>query len=158
MKAKLTVPERPAIVHLLAILDVLVLLLIFFVLITNVAREAGVAVVNLPESENRLRQYGPKVVVTARGGAVPSIYVGLKRIQLEDLEETLKASAEDAGAETVLLLADRMLPVAVERRIIEVGRRLQLNVMLVGSWNSVEPFPEAPAPVLVPDPETNEKD
>lgn len=157
MKAKLTLPERPAIVHLLAVLDVLVLLLVFFVLITNVEREAGVSVVSLPESNFRLPHYGPRVVVTARSGPIPMIYVGLKRVALEELEEELKRSAEEAGAETVLLLADRMLPVAVERQIIEVGRKLGLTVMLVGSRRGEEsPEPAARDVDVPPTPEPNE--
>lgn len=154
MKAALTVPERPTIMHLLAVVDVLVLLLVFFVLITNVARETGVSVVSLPEGDYRLRQYGPKVVVTARGGAVPTIYVGLKRVPLDDLEDALRQAAEESGAETVLLLADRMLPVAVERRIIEVGRKLELSVMLVGSQSSDAPLNQPqPAPPGPPGPD-----
>ena len=141
MKAQLTVPERPAVVHLLAILDVLVLLLVFFVVITNVAREAGVSVVSLPGSEFRLRQYGPKVVVTARGGAVPSVYVNLKRVQMEGFDEALQAAVNENGAETMLLLADKMLPVAMERRIIEVGLQQELNVMLVGSRSVGDELP-----------------
>ncbi len=101
-----------------------------------------------------MRQYGPKIVVTARGGAVPAIYVGLQRVTLAELEESLATAAETARAETVLLLADRMLPVAVERKIIEVGCKLNLNVMLVGSRNA-DDLPEAPPrPPLVPDPES----
>lgn len=153
MKAELTLPERPAVVHLLAVLDVLVLLLVFFVLVSNVARESGVAVINLPESEYRLRQFGPKVVVTARGGAFPSISVGLKRVKMEGLEAALKSAAAEAGAETVLLVADQMLPVDVERRIIDVGLKLDLNVMLVASRDhEADDEDEQPKPVI-PDPE-----
>lgn len=157
MRAALTLPERPVVVHLLAVLDVLVLLLVFFVLITSVAQETGVSVVDLPAGEFRLRNYGPKVVVTARGGAIPAVYVGLQRVALDDLESVLQASANEVGAETLLLLADKMLPVAVERRIIETGRRLGLNVMLVGQREAGEPIQPAPEPAPVATPEDDDE-
>ena len=62
-------------------------------------------------------------------------------------------AAAEAGAETVLLVADQMLPVDVERRIIEVGLKLDLNVMLVASRDSeTDDENEQPKPVI-PDPE-----
>ena len=159
MKAELTVPERPAAVHLLVVLDVLVLLLVFFTLLTNVSQEAGISV-HLPESSYRLRSYGKPIVVTARGGAVPVVYVGSERVPIEDLDAALMKSAEETGAETIFVHADEMLPVAVERRIIEAGLELGLNVALPGRQgagdmqNNAAAAEDGPAP---PEPETDAK-
>lgn len=131
MKAELTLPERPAAVHLLVVLDVLVLLLVFFALLTSIAQEAGISV-RLPESSYRLRSYGRPIVVTARGGMVPAIYVEQERVEFEGLEAALVKRAEESGAETMFVHADEMLPVAVERKIIEIGLALGLNVALPG--------------------------
>ena len=157
MKAELTLPERPAIVHLLAVLDGLVLLLVFFVLITNVARESGVSAVRPAPSEFRLQQYGPKIVVTAQGGAIPILHVGLERVQMKDLEAVLTRSTEQAGAETVLLVSDQMLSVGVERKISEVALKLGLNVMLVGSRSNGDVVEETSPDRLAPPPIPDEK-
>jgi biopolymer transport protein ExbD len=152
MKAELTLPDRPAIVHLLAVLDVLVLLLVFFVLITHVAREAGVSAVRMSPSEYRLPDDGATVVVTAQGGASPILHVGLERVQMKDFSEVLKRTAEQTKAETVLLMSDELLPVGIERQISEVGLKLGLNVMLVGSRRNDLPVEEEPADPFAPPP------
>jgi biopolymer transport protein ExbD len=131
MKAELTLPERPAAVHLLAVLDILVLLLVFFVLLTSISQEAGISV-RLPESSYRLRSYGQPIVVTARGGPVPAIYVGQERIEMEDLEAALIASAERSGTDTMFLYADEMLPHGIGARIVETGLGIDLNVAQAG--------------------------
>ena len=143
MKAELTLPERPAAVHLLAVLDILVLLLVFFVLLTSVSQEAGISV-RMPESSYRLRSYGEPIVVTARGGPVPAIYVGHERVEMEDLEAALIASAERSGADTMFLYADEMLPHGIGARIVETGLGIDLNVAQAGRQiGEAEPRDEA---------------
>jgi len=131
MKAELTLPERPAAVHLLAVLDVLVLVVVFFVLLTSVTQEAGVSV-GLAETGYRLESYRKPIVVTARGGPRPVVYVGQDRVLLEDLSEELRKVVEATGAESMFLRADEMLPVGVEREVVEAGLRQGLKVALVG--------------------------
>lgn len=143
MKAELTLPERPATVHLLAVLDVLVLMLVFFVLLTSVTQEAGVSV-GLPETEYRLKSYGRPVVVTARGGSRPVVYIGQQRTTMEELDEVLRKSVEASGAESMLLNADELLPVGVERALIEAGLRQGLNVALIGRQREEDTRPGNP--------------
>ena len=150
MNVELSLPERPAAVHLLAVLDILVLLLVFFVLITSITQEAGVSV-GLAESGYRLRSYGKPVVVTARGGIRPVVYVGQNRVDLDDLAVALRAEADSSGAESMFLRADEMLPVAIERRIIEVGLSEGLNVALVGRQVDQEENPAKEAEQAAPD-------
>lgn len=137
MKAELTLPERPATVHLLAVLDVLVLMLVFFVLLTSVTQEAGVSV-GLAETGYRLKSYGKPIVVTARGGARPVVYVGQQRVTMEALDEELEKAVEASGAESMFLRADELLPVGVERAVIEAGLRQGLTVALVGRQQDEE--------------------
>ena len=42
MRAQLTLPEKPSALYLLAVLDIIAVLLIFFALIPAVAEQAGV--------------------------------------------------------------------------------------------------------------------
>ena len=44
MRAQLTLPEKPSALYLLAVLDIIAVLLIFFALIPAVAEQAGVPV------------------------------------------------------------------------------------------------------------------
>lgn len=157
MKAELTLPERPAIVHLLAVLDVLVLLLVFFMLITNVAREAGVSAVELSPTQFRLPHYGSKVVVTAKGGAVPVLHVGLQRVQMDELEGALQRAVDESGAEAILLMSDRMLPVGVEWKIREAAMKLDMDVLLVGQRAGEEVREESSPDPLAPPPLPDEK-
>ena len=79
MKPKLTLPERPSALYLLAVFDLLVLLLIFFVLVASVAQQAGVAA-DLPKSGFRLGGYAKKIAVTVKTGPQPILFVGMRRV------------------------------------------------------------------------------
>lgn len=131
MKAELTLPERPATVHLLVVLDVLVLMLVFFVLVTSVTQEAGVSV-NLAETGFRLKNYEKPIVVTARGGVHPVVYVGTRSVTLDELPAALAKAAADTGTESMFLRADERLSVGIERQIVEAGLTQGLDVALIG--------------------------
>lgn len=158
MKAELTLPERPAAVHLLAVLDILVLLLVFFVLLTSLAQEAGVTV-RPPVSSFRLKSYGERIVVTVRmGGAEPIVYVGPQRFSFGDFEGALVAAAEEKDVETMFLNADETLPYGVAREIQEIGLGLGLNVVLIGRPGGEEAASEDQAGSANPaSPGTDEK-
>lgn len=132
MKAELTLPERPATVHLLAVLDVLVLMLVFFVLLTSITQEAGVSV-GLAETGFRLKNYEEPIVVTARGAVHPVLYVNTQSVSLEGFPEALRKAVEETGSESMFVRADERLPVGIERQIIEAGLKQGLDVALVGS-------------------------
>ena len=112
----------------------------------------------LPESSYRLRSYGKPIVVTARGGPVPAIYVGQERVEMEELEAALIAAAERSGADTMFLYADEMLPHGIGARIVETGLGIDLNVAQAGRQHGDDEPRDATAGSDAPPtaPETNE--
>ncbi|NNC89434.1 MAG: hypothetical protein HKN82_13330 [Akkermansiaceae bacterium] len=129
--AELTLPERPSALHLLAVLDVLVLMLVLFLLVTSVSQEAGFPV-DLAESQFRLGNVGKPVLVTARGGAHPVISVGRERGSMADLEANLEAARVETGADSVLIEADKHITLEVWMGILNSCHKLGMRPMVVG--------------------------
>ncbi|GEM_PF-1200150 len=154
MKERLTLPERAGVIHLLPGLDLLVLLLVILVLVTNVAQQAGIGI-SAPGSVFRLRGYGPRIAVTAKGDIHPSIFVGVKRVALDELGEELEARRNETGAELVVINADRNLPHGVVWRMQEEALARNFKVALGASEADDEPAAPGKA-VPVPEPEKAE--
>lgn len=138
-RARLTLPDGPAALFFVAVLDILVVILVFFVLVTSVAQEAGFAV-ELPESGLRLSRLSDSVVVTAKGGSEPVVFVGRRRVGLDQLGEHL----QNAPSNTVLLKADKQLPLETWMRIVDACQQQELRVIVLGEAPGGDT--ETPAP------------
>ena len=117
MKASLTLPERPSALYLVAVLDVLVVLLVFFTLIPVVAQQSGMQV-ELVEMSSRLSSLdlGKSVALTIKPGYrdnPPQYYLNARRIAYEDLKDALEEAREEAGVRTVIVSADKRLQLSV---------------------------------------------
>lgn len=108
MKVELSLPERPSALFLVAVVDLLVVLLIFFTLIPVVAQQAGVVMdfAELPSRAPTVHS-ARKTTVTITGGAHPAIYVGGQKVELEELRAELIRQREASGLEWVYVLPDK---------------------------------------------------
>lgn len=109
MKLELTLPEKPGVLHGLALIDLLALVMLFPLLTTSLAPQAG-AEVELPETNFRLQRVSNPIVVSITGGGDPQYWVGKDRVEREDLMDAVKLRAEgwkSGGAAAVLLKVDK---------------------------------------------------
>lgn len=137
MKAELSLPERPSVLYLVAVVDVLAVLLVFFALIPVVAQQAGI-VLEPAEIKSRLPTMAGKVTLTVRSGPQPMIRLGMKKVTLEELPEALRKAKESAGIEAVVFIPDKNVNFEMLGEIGEIILDAELDVLLGGAF-PVEP-------------------
>lgn len=121
MKARLSLPERPSALFLLAVLDILVVLLIFFALIPVVAQQAGYGVQTATATTVRPQTDPSKtVVLTVRANPRPVFRLDQEAVQLEDLGDRLEELKEEKGIETVLAMLDTRLENGLFVEVMEI--------------------------------------
>lgn len=90
MKLESTVLRRSGFLHVAPILDVVLLLLIFFLLGSSFTLQSGIGVA-LPESSAILRPMSRAHVLSVSAGVPPSIYLNEELVSLADLPARLEA-------------------------------------------------------------------
>lgn len=138
MKPELSLPERPSALYLLAVLDLLVLLLVFFSLVPSVAQQAGV-VIDRFETTSRPSDLDPAKVtsLTLVPGAVPKIFMrtgeGIREVALADLTSELTRQREQSGIEWAYLVPDKRVAVDLMIRVTAAVHAADLDVILGGT-------------------------
>ena len=135
MKAKLSLPERPSALYLLAVMDVLVVLLIFFTLIPLVDQQAGAATARI-EISSRVPSVDAKkkVILNVKAGAQVLYRLEGKTIELSKLREELRRLKEERGIEVVVAVTDENMKAGVMFQIEEIAVRVGLDVHFVGRF------------------------
>ena len=107
MKVELSLPERPSALYLLAVLDILVVLLLFFALVPVVGQQAGIPLRRM-ESESLLDRVPPakRVAVFGRSGPQARFWLGHRRIEFAELEPELMRLKEERGIEVMVVILD----------------------------------------------------
>ena len=99
---------RKARIEMLPLIDIVFLLLVFFIYaMLSMAVHRGLPV-NLPSSSTARIDKGPVLSVTVRADG--NIFLDKERISLEDLGKSLRKRARYEKETGVLLFADRSLP------------------------------------------------
>lgn len=105
----MTLPEKPGFLHALPLIDLLALVMLFPLLTSSLAPQAG-AEVELPETNFRLQRVSNPIVVSITGGTDPQYWVGKEQVEREQLLNAVKMRAADwgeGGAAAVLLKVDK---------------------------------------------------
>ncbi len=107
MKLESSLKDNAGFLYTAPLLDVVFLLLVFFLLGSGFVLKSGVSV-TVPASAASLPPIGASHVVTVLPGATPQLYFNEHKIRLEELGEYLDRS----GAEIrhVIVRADQMAP------------------------------------------------
>ncbi len=132
MKLEMTLPERPGFMHVLPLFDILALLMVFLLLGSTFMVEEGVEV-TLPSSQRQLSRYSDPIVITMSAGNDPAIFLAGERIQLSDLEQSLKeliASGRWQENSVVLLKADESLSVGLQMQVVDLVKKANLRCAL----------------------------
>lgn len=109
MKLEMSLPEQPGFIHALPLLDLLALVMLFPLLASSLAPQAGVEV-ELPETDFRLQRVANPIVVSITGGADPQYWVGKEQVEQGDLVAAVKMRAESwdsGGPPAVLMRVDK---------------------------------------------------
>jgi len=135
VKAKLSLPERPSALYLLAVLDVLAVLLIFFALIPLVDQQAGAASARI-EISSRVPSVDAKkkIILNVKAGAQVIYRLEGKTIELRRLREELGRIKEERGIEVVVAVTDENMKAGVMFQIEEIAVEAGLDVHFVGRF------------------------
>ncbi len=110
MKLTLSIPQTPALIHALPVMDLLVLVLVIPLLSYSLAPEEGMAV-ELPETSFRMQRIDDPVVVTVSMSASgPEVWVERRRLGDQSIEEALMEQQEKwegEGTAPILLRVDQ---------------------------------------------------
>ncbi len=152
MRAQLSLPERPSGLYLLAVLNVFILLLTFFVLIPSVAQEAGMPLRRV-EFGSRMNTVSPekRVALFGRNGQRPRFWLGRKRIESVDLVGELKRLKEEKGIEVLVAVLDEDMDFGLAGELEKVAYEVGMDLSLGGRFemeqsgflNPKEPPPKA---------------
>ncbi|MEM8953270.1 MAG: biopolymer transporter ExbD [Verrucomicrobiota bacterium] len=107
MKLESTLKTHPVVLHTAPILDVVLLLLIFFLLGSRFVVQSGISV-ELPTSGSALPSVGAAHVITVTGGPAPRIYLNEDPVLLGNLAEALENQSDRVGQ--VIMRIDRSAP------------------------------------------------
>jgi len=105
MKLEMSLPEKPGFLHALPLLDLLALVMLFPLLASSLAPQAGVEI-ELPETNFRLQRVSNPIVVSITGGTDPQYWVGKERVERDVLLDAVKMRSirwEEGGSPAVLL-------------------------------------------------------
>jgi biopolymer transport protein ExbD len=117
MKLESTLRPNSGLLYAAPLLDVVLLLLVFFLLSSNLVVRSGVPV-DLPVSSSILPPVEKSHVITVLPGNTPRIYLNEREIALSDLETFLDEAKPDRRH--VIIMADRTAAFGVVMRISEV--------------------------------------
>ena len=116
MKLESTLKVRPDFLYLAPLLNVVGLLLLFFLLTSNLVVRSGVRV-NLPVGNSSYKSVERNHVVTVTAGEGPSVYLNHEQVALGDLQGKLEAVRKEARF--VVINADALAPVGLVDRVTE---------------------------------------
>ncbi len=133
MKARLSLPERPSALYLLAVLDVLAVLLIFFALIPAVAEQAGVPL-NKMMFSSRMDTIPPgkRATLFGRDGPQPRFHLGRREVAFENLEEELLTLKEERGLEVLVAIMDENMAIGLISDLERLAAEVGIEVILGG--------------------------
>lgn len=105
----MSLPEKPGLMHALPLVDLLALVMLFPLLTTSLAPQAGVEV-ELPETDFRLQRVANPIIVSITGGADPQYWVGKEQVEEGDLVLKVQERAESwnsGGPPAILMRVDK---------------------------------------------------
>lgn len=126
MKLESTLPDRTGPLYVAPVLNVLLLLLIFFLLGSGFVLRSGVSV-QLPVLQSSLPPVSRSHLVTLVPGETPRLYLNESPVTLEELPERL--GKPDERIRQVIVLADQSTPFGLVSRVTNVALRAGFQIV-----------------------------
>jgi biopolymer transport protein ExbD len=114
MKLQSTLTLRPDFLYLAPLLNIVLLLLIFFLLNSNLVVRSGIRV-QLPVSQSSLKLVERAHIITIQAGDTPSVWLNDKPIFTGDLAAALEAVKSETR--NVVVNADQSVPHGMVQRV-----------------------------------------
>jgi biopolymer transport protein ExbD len=134
MKLVTTLPERPGFLHVIPVLDLFLLMVLFFMVGPSLILQSGVTV-DLPPSKFQMERFQDTLVVTlGAGDAEGNIHFGRRSVTFDELEHIFDGKRADgtAAKSIVLLQTAAEIPVLTERKVAEMIIGKGFRLALVG--------------------------
>jgi biopolymer transport protein ExbD len=134
MTLEMTLPERPGFLHVLPVVDLFLLLVLFFMVGPSLLLQSGLKI-ELPPSKFQMERFQDTLVVTLGPGQPPgNIHFGRLPVTFDKLAGLLdRKRADGSGAKAVVLLqSDVETPVRLEREVAEMILGKGFRLALVG--------------------------
>ena len=119
MKLESTLRPRRGLLHFASLLDVLFLLLLFFLLASNAVVRSGIAVTP-PQSRSALQAAPDADLITLSAGSPAQIFYNEKPVGIDELDAELADGSGGGGRRQIVVRADEMASVGQLVRIMNM--------------------------------------
>jgi len=134
MTLTMTLPERPGFLHVIPVMDLFLMMVLFFMVGPSLILQSGVTV-EPPPSKFQIDGVQDTLVVTLGAGqAVGNIHFGRRPVTFDELASILDGKRADGTAAKVVVLLQTAadLPVRAERKVAEMIISKGFRLALVG--------------------------
>lgn len=121
--------KRRVLINITSLIDVLFLLLIFFMVTSTFLEQPGMKL-ELPSAESAEVARIEKLVLHIRSDD-EVVFNGLP-VALDDLEETMRAALSEIEDRTLVLNADRTVQHGTVVRVMDISKKLGLERLVIG--------------------------
>ena len=126
----LTKKTRTVVISITSLIDVVLLLLIFFMLTTNFVEQPGMKL-DLPETESTVGESTDELTVTISADGI--IYLGNEQIALDSLKAALQKYTEENNTSSLVLKADKATPHGTVVQVMDIAKMSGLEKLIIAS-------------------------
>ena len=142
MKLTTRLRQRPGSLHIAPFVDVVLILVLFFLLSSSFVTQSGIKV-RLPTTPFTLSPMPDADIVTVSAGSErPQLYVNERKVKMKDLEQALgglrERDTDPARRLSIILKADEHTPYGVVMRVMSTISRAGFDLALAGAQQSTE--------------------
>ncbi|MDX6766804.1 MAG: biopolymer transporter ExbD [Candidatus Methylacidiphilales bacterium] len=119
--------RRPLVINLVSLMDILTILLLFFIVTTTFRKNEPEVRINLPESTQGTEETKPTEPVILYATKDQKIFVGTREVQLATLTTELKQTQKELGAPVFALKADEEVPLGFFVKVMDAAKEAGLS-------------------------------
>lgn len=119
-------PKRPLIINLVSLMDILTILLLFFIVTTTFRKNESEVQINLPESTQGTEDERSTEPVILYATKDQKIFLGTKEVQLTALVAEIKQAQKDLKSPVFALKADEEVPLGFFVKVLDASKEAGL--------------------------------
>ena len=137
MKLESTLNQRPGLMHIAPLLDVVMLLLVFFLLSSNFVLRSGVEILP-PASRSVLESLPDADIIVITSGTSPRVFFNDQEVDVESLKMKL-SEEKDVPRRQVVVRADRHSQHGMVMDIVNLVQEAGIDVVLGARQETTSP-------------------
>lgn len=122
--------KRKVTINITSLIDVVLLLLIFFMLTTSFVEQPGMKL-DLPETKTSEGEKSGKLQITVNSDG--SIFLNNEEIMINELESKISVIVDSSEDKNLLLKADKTVPHGTVVQIMDIARSVGLKKIIIAS-------------------------